>query len=85
MRDLTCRELIEFLDDYVADTLSPDARAEFDAHLAKCPHCVDYLKTYRETRTLSRGACEAAADGGAPSDVPEELVAAVLKAAKHST
>ena len=83
MRQVTCRELIEFLDDYVDGRLAPDAKADFDAHLTQCPHCVDYLKTYRETRTLSRGVCKEPADHGAPGDLPEELVTAVLKAAKH--
>lgn len=84
MQPLTCKALIDFLDDYVDGNLAPDARAEFDAHLAHCPQCVDYLKTYRETMTLPRRACDETADAARPAEMPEELVRAVLNAVKHS-
>ena len=54
-RMLTCRELIEFLADYVEGELRADERARFDAHLAVCPHCVDYLHGYRESIRLGQG------------------------------
>ena len=81
-RMLTCRELIEFLAAYVEGELSADERARFDAHLAVCPHCVDYLNGYRESIRLSRAACSDAAE--IPSDVPEELVEAILASRTRS-
>src|SRR5438128_4830644 len=44
---MTCRELIEFLIDYLDGTLAPQERERFDAHLAVCPACVRYLDSYR--------------------------------------
>ena len=82
MRPMTCKALIEFLDDYVDGSLAPDARAQFEAHLAQCPPCVDYLRTYRDTIALARRACDETADAGAAPGVPEELVTVVLKAVK---
>lgn len=73
---LTCRELIAFLDDYVEDALSADERERFDAHLAICPACVDYLASYSETMRLAVAAL--GGDAPAPAEVPEELVRAVL-------
>jgi anti-sigma factor RsiW len=79
MEHVTCRELIEFLDDYVDGTLPALQRLRFDDHLAGCPHCVSYLRTYQDTIDLSRGAC-AGDDEALPAGVPEELVQAVLRA-----
>ena len=70
---ITCRELTEFLDDYVAGALAASRRTLFDAHLAVCPDCRNYLASYRQavemvatTRHLE------------PTGVPEELVKAVM-------
>jgi len=54
-------------------------RAVFDAHLAACPECVTYLRTYRDTIRLVKDACRDAEDS-LPADVPEGLVGAILAA-----
>jgi anti-sigma factor RsiW len=47
---MDCRELIEqFLMDYVSRALLPEQEAAFDQHLAQCPSCVNYLRSYQET------------------------------------
>lgn len=74
---MTCRELIEFLVDYASGDLSPEERARFDAHLAICPACVNYLQNYRAVVELVQAA-EAGEDGATPPHVPEELVQAIL-------
>lgn len=79
---LTCKALIEFLDDYVEDRLDTAERARFDEHLAVCSACVRYLQGYRGTlRALSRVARESDA---LPEDVPSELVEAILAARRAS-
>jgi anti-sigma factor RsiW len=81
-RELTCRELVEFLMAYDDGELAPPERAVFEAHLAECPDCVAYLDSYRRTVALGKRAFadEAASARGA---VPEELVAAVLAARRR--
>lgn len=76
---MTCRELIDFLDEYEAGTQSPEVRAEFERHLSACPECRDYLKTYRDTLNLARASCEEHGDR-IPDDVPVDLVRGVLAA-----
>jgi anti-sigma factor RsiW len=50
---VTCKEFIEdFLAEYVDGALGPEAIAELEAHLARCPACVAYLNTYRKTRDV---------------------------------
>ena len=76
---MTCRELIEFLMDYHAGTLPAAQRASFEAHLALCPPCVVYLKTYDEAVKLGKGACSNP-DDAVTDQIPEELVQAILAA-----
>lgn len=78
-RMLTCRELIEFLMDYLEDALGADERESFAAHLAVCPDCVRYVDDYRSTVRAGRSAFEDP-DAPTPEAVPESLVAAILAA-----
>lgn len=79
---LTCRELIGFLVDYLDGTLTDEEQAVFDAHLAVCPHCVDYVTEYRATVRAGRAAYRDL-EAPVPNEVPEELVAAVLAARRR--
>lgn len=82
-RGLTCREFVEFLDDYVSRGLPDAARIAFDSHLAACPSCVAYMKTYQATVRAGR-AVLASEERSVPADIPEELVRAVLAACRRS-
>ena len=81
MRAMTCRELADFLMDYVNEELPSDVRRDFDRHLGLCPNCVAYVRTYRTTIELGRRAF-ADADAEAGAEVPPELVRAILAARK---
>lgn len=72
---LKCRELIEFLDRYVAGELPAKQTREFKWHLRLCRSCRAYLRTYRQTLRLERGAL-----ADLSVEMPEELVAAILAA-----
>ena len=81
---IRCCELIDFLADYLSGELSAPMRREFERHLAVCPPCINYLKTYEQTIRLSK-----AAGGDTPDEpvepLPEQLVQAILAArAKRS-
>ncbi|HZE88404.1 MAG TPA: zf-HC2 domain-containing protein [Verrucomicrobiae bacterium] len=76
---LICRDFVEFLDDYLFATLGEERRAVFEAHLAVCPPCVSYMKSYLATIRLEKAAFDAP-DQPVPSEVPEDLVQAILKA-----
>lgn len=73
---MNCRTLVEFLMAYLDGELPDAERARFEAHLAACPWCVAYLKTYQETVRLGK---EVFTEPEAPPP-PEELVRAVLAA-----
>jgi anti-sigma factor RsiW len=74
---VTCREFVEFLDDYLAGRLAAGSLTAFNEHLSVCPSCVAYMKTYKATVEMGRGALSAS-DDALPPDVPEDLVQAIL-------
>ena len=76
---MTCRELADFIADYLSGALPGDARAQFERHLGACTNCVGYLEGYRETVKLGRAAFDNP-DAPVPDTVPEELVKAILAA-----
>jgi anti-sigma factor RsiW len=47
--ELTCREVVELVNDYLDDWLPEPARARFEQHLDDCPHCVVYIEQMRAT------------------------------------
>ena len=51
---ITCRELAEFLIDFVSDELPPERKALIEQHLVWCPPCVAFLETYKATIKLTR-------------------------------
>jgi len=71
---MTCQQLVEFIGHYRDNELAPDVRTQFEQHLAICPACVTYLKTYEQSVLLAK----ASADDPVPAEVPESLVKAIL-------
>jgi predicted anti-sigma-YlaC factor YlaD len=51
--ELTCREVVEIVSDYLEGALSDELRARFDQHLSACDGCTNYLEQMRETIRLS--------------------------------
>ena len=51
--EMTCRELVEVVTDYLEGALVFDHRRRLERHLEVCPHCVRYIDQMRRTiRTL---------------------------------
>ena len=84
MTELTCREVVEFLMDYLTHELDPAHRHAFDAHLATCDECVAYIRSYEQTVRLGKAAFERP-DEPADEPVPKKLIEAVLAARRRVT
>jgi anti-sigma factor RsiW len=54
--DLSCRELVELVTDYLEGSLPAHERARFDAHLEECEACRAYVEQMRTTVRLTRAA-----------------------------
>ena len=75
---MTCRDVIEFLHDYLGHELPDAQRVEFERHIKHCPPCQNYLETYEATIRLGKDAC--CETSKEPPPMPEELVKAILAA-----
>jgi anti-sigma factor RsiW len=80
---MTCRELNDFISDYLSDDLAPGERSEFDKHLVKCQSCGRYLETYRLTIRAAKAAFTNPNEP-VPYEAPAELVAAILAARRRT-
>ena len=50
--ELTCREFVELVTEYLEGTLPEPDRVRFETHLADCPGCTAYLDQMRQTIRL---------------------------------
>ncbi|WP_299732128.1 zf-HC2 domain-containing protein [uncultured Tateyamaria sp.] len=74
---VNCEEIEGFILDYLEDELPKCQRQPFNVHLAMCKSCRTYLADYKTTLT----ATAALSNEGdiALEDVPEDLIAAILR------
>ena len=75
---MTCKQVSEFLADYLEGTLPWRRKMSFKVHLLLCRHCRRYLASYAATVQLTKSL-------GRPVElvaeqIPEELVRAILNA-----
>ncbi|HEU4400563.1 MAG TPA: zf-HC2 domain-containing protein [Candidatus Polarisedimenticolia bacterium] len=61
----SCKEIVDLLSDYLEGDLPPGELEAFEAHMALCDPCVDFLESLKRTRSLVRGLRE--------EDVPSEV------------
>lgn len=78
---MTCREVAEFLIDYLEGDLAGDSRREFEHHLSRCEACRRYLFGYRMAVELGRSAFRDEDEAALAAGVPEDLIRAILAAA----
>ena len=77
---MTCRELTEFLSDYLDGELPERVIRSFDFHLRLCPSCKLFVVQFRETVHACREA--GAAPETAPAPLPDDLVRAIMAAVR---
>jgi anti-sigma factor RsiW len=76
--DMPCRELVEVISDYLEDALPETDRLRFEAHLAGCDACREYVAQFEQTIALS-GRIEA---DQLPPALREELLSAFRRLPK---
>lgn len=52
--DHTCKDEVGLIADYLAGALKPPVLVAFEQHLAQCPDCMAFLKTYKKTMEATR-------------------------------
>lgn len=76
-RSTNCRDLADFLSEYLEGRLPAAQRAVFESHLSACPPCVDYMRSFETAIEAGKQAC------ASDVKIPERLVQAILKARKQ--
>jgi predicted anti-sigma-YlaC factor YlaD len=71
MADLTCKELVELVTDYLEGALTRRDRKRFDKHIDGCSNCRTYLAQFNETIRLTGTLREQ----DVPTQAAEELLA----------
>lgn len=62
---LRCRDIGQLLYDFTEGHLEPSVSQQLERHLADCPGCLAFIRTYKETARLAQDLrCE---------DIPPEL------------
>jgi len=65
--EMNCKEIYELLTAYLDGEVTPEEKANIDAHLAGCPQCRDEMEGLSETRDNLRSALASMAEEAAPS------------------
>jgi anti-sigma factor RsiW len=52
-RGYVCQEMVELITDYLEGALPRSQRRRFEAHIADCPNCTEYLEQMRATIRLT--------------------------------
>ena len=52
VEQLSCRELVELVTDYLEGALPEEERLRFDEHIGRCAGCRIYLEQIRQTVSL---------------------------------
>jgi anti-sigma factor RsiW len=77
---VTCREVADFLMDYLDGQLASAVVSEFERHLELCESCRYYLAHYITATELGKRAFDDEDFAARSAGVPEELIQAILAA-----
>ncbi len=80
---MTCREVADFIQDFLSGELAPDVRHEFQRHLDLCASCRHYIAIYIAAGELGRAVCAEETASAAEAGVPSDLLDAILAARRH--
>ena len=69
--DITCRQAVALMTDYLDGVLGPDDRAQIEAHLAECEGCAEHLRQIRITVVVTGPIGEDDLDPAAREDLME--------------
>jgi anti-sigma factor RsiW len=75
-RQLICQQMVELVTEYLDGVMEPKRRARFEAHLAGCDGCTNYIEQFRTTLVVVGRSLEV-------DDVPEPVMSGLLSAFRN--
>lgn len=76
---VTCHDIEDFIDDYLAGELPERQRMVFEFHLKICRECREYLAAYRRTMEVSKLAIHSD-QPDMSGTMPDDLIRAIREA-----
>ena len=70
--ELSCKELVDLVADYLEETISEEARQQFEQHLGECGYCSTYVQQMHLTVKLTHQLAEPETEVQKPA--PDELM-----------
>jgi len=67
--EISCKELVDLVADYMDEAISDDARAKFEQHLSECGYCSAYVQQMHLTVKLTSKLTEPEANQPAPDEL----------------
>ena len=67
--EMSCREVVDLINDYLEQAMPLRERARFERHLDDCPHCVTYLQQMQATVAATRRLSEEDLDEAARDEL----------------
>lgn len=69
---LTCKQLLDGLNDYLDQTCDGETRAMLEAHIGRCPNCWVIVDTTKKTLQVYRGM--------EPKEIPQDIHDRLMRA-----
>lgn len=69
---VTCKEFLQELNDYLDDTVDPETKRHWQAHVDECPNCFVIVDTTKKTLQVYKG--------NEPQELPADVRSRVWKA-----
>ncbi len=66
---ISCKQLVDLVADYMEEALSDEARAGFEQHLSDCGYCTAYVQQMQVTIKLTHKLTESETDKPAPNEL----------------
>ncbi|MGY8767158.1 MAG: anti-sigma factor family protein [Pirellulales bacterium] len=82
---MTCKELYDFLAEFLEGNLSEEQMRVTKKHLEHCPCCKHYLDNYGEAMQLGKSVCSGDLGEETQVEVPESLIQTILAAQKNKS
>ena len=67
--EISCKQLVDLMTDYLEESISDDARAKFEQHLSECGYCSAYVQQMHMTINLTKQLSEPEPEKPAPSEL----------------
>ncbi len=67
--EISCKQLVDLVADYLEESITDEARAQFEQHLSECGYCSAYVQQMHMTVKLTQKLAETEIDKPAPNEL----------------